>query len=119
MPRFQLVLAGLMGAAGVILLALAAHAGAGAGLDSAGNLLLLHAIAVVAASSDQVEQKLWHPAATLATSGWQVGSILFAADIAMRAFAGNRLFPFAAPTGGTILIASWLVFAIAAIVGRR
>ena len=29
-------------------------------------------------------------------------------DIALKAFAGHRLFPYAAPTGGFVLIASWL-----------
>jgi len=46
---------------------------------------------------------------------WVVGASLFAGDVALRAFAGHRLFPFAAPTGGMILIAAWLVLAAAAI----
>jgi uncharacterized membrane protein YgdD (TMEM256/DUF423 family) len=37
-------------------------------------------------------------------------------DIALRAFAGHRLFAMAAPTGGTILIAAWLALAAAAVV---
>jgi uncharacterized membrane protein YgdD (TMEM256/DUF423 family) len=32
----------------------------------------------------------------------------------MRAFAGQRLFAMAAPSGGTILIASWLALSVAA-----
>jgi uncharacterized membrane protein YgdD (TMEM256/DUF423 family) len=36
-------------------------------------------------------------------------------DIALRAFAGHRLFAMAAPIGGTILIAAWLAFTAAAI----
>ena len=42
-----LVLASLMGAAGVVLAAAAAHAAPGAGLDSAAYLLLFHAVAVL------------------------------------------------------------------------
>jgi hypothetical protein len=38
----------------------------------------------------------------------------FAGDVFARAFIGHRLFPMAAPTGGTILIAAWLALAIAA-----
>ena len=34
---------------------------------------------------------------------------------ALRAFAGHRLFPFAAPTGGMILIAAWLALTAAAL----
>jgi uncharacterized membrane protein YgdD (TMEM256/DUF423 family) len=38
----------------------------------------------------------------------------------MRAFAGHRLFPMAAPTGGMLLILGWLVLAAAtvAVAGR-
>jgi uncharacterized membrane protein YgdD (TMEM256/DUF423 family) len=45
-----------------------------------------------------------------------LGGTLFAADVSMRAFAGHRLFPMAAPIGGTLLIIAWLVLALAAIV---
>jgi uncharacterized membrane protein YgdD (TMEM256/DUF423 family) len=38
---------------------------------------------------------------------------LFSADIALRAFAGYRLFPMAAPAGGTLLIIAWLAVALA------
>jgi uncharacterized membrane protein YgdD (TMEM256/DUF423 family) len=40
---------------------------------------------------------------------------MFSGDIALRAFAGQRLFPFAAPTGGTILILAWLAVALAGV----
>jgi uncharacterized membrane protein YgdD (TMEM256/DUF423 family) len=33
----------------------------------------------------------------------------------LRTFAGHRLFPMAAPSGGIILIAAWLALAAAAI----
>ena len=33
--------------------------------------------------------------------------------------AGHRLFPMAAPTGGTIMILAWLAVAIAALLARR
>jgi uncharacterized membrane protein YgdD (TMEM256/DUF423 family) len=49
-------------------------------------------------------------------AGFVMGGALFAGDVSMRAFAGHRLFPMAAPTGGTLLILSWLVLAGAAIV---
>jgi uncharacterized membrane protein YgdD (TMEM256/DUF423 family) len=45
-----------------------------------------------------------------------LGGVLFASDVSMRAFAGHRLFPMAAPAGGTILIIAWLVLAVASIV---
>jgi uncharacterized membrane protein YgdD (TMEM256/DUF423 family) len=33
----------------------------------------------------------------------------------MRAFAGQQLFPMAAPTGGTLLLGGWLILAAAAL----
>jgi uncharacterized membrane protein YgdD (TMEM256/DUF423 family) len=35
--------------------------------------------------------------------------------VTLRAFAGHRLFPMAAPAGGIILIAAWLALAAAAV----
>jgi uncharacterized membrane protein YgdD (TMEM256/DUF423 family) len=111
-----LVLASLMGAAGVVLAAAAAHAAPGAGLDSAAYLLLFHAVAVLGAAALVQQGLLWPPAALAAMAGYVIGSALFAGDVSMRAFAGHRLFPMAAPTGGTILILAWLVLALAAFV---
>jgi uncharacterized membrane protein YgdD (TMEM256/DUF423 family) len=111
-----LVLASLMGAAGVVLAAAAAHAAPGAGLDSAAYLLLFHAVAVLGAAALVQQGLLWAPAALIAMAAYVVGSALFAGDVSMRAFAGHRLFPMAAPTGGTILILAWLVLALAAFV---
>jgi uncharacterized membrane protein YgdD (TMEM256/DUF423 family) len=93
-PTILIALAGLMGAAGVVLLAAGAHAAPGAGLDSAGQMLLFHAAAAI---------------------GLVAGAVLFSGDIALKALAGHRLFPMAAPTGGFISIASWLGLAVAAV----
>jgi uncharacterized membrane protein YgdD (TMEM256/DUF423 family) len=114
-PIVLIALAGLMGAAGVVLLAAAAHAAPGAGLESAGQMLLFHAAAVVAATTALYQGLLLRPGGIGAAIGFIVGAALFSGDIAMRAFAGHRLFPFAAPSGGFILIASWLVLAVAAL----
>jgi uncharacterized membrane protein YgdD (TMEM256/DUF423 family) len=111
-----IALAGLMGAAGVVLLAAAAHAAPGAGLDSAGQMLLFHAAAVVATAAALHQGLVFRPLAIAAAIGLVVGATLFTGDIAMRALAGHRLFPMAAPTGGFILIASWLAVAIAAVI---
>jgi uncharacterized membrane protein YgdD (TMEM256/DUF423 family) len=116
MTSTLLVLASLMGACGVALAAAAAHGAPGAGLDSAAYLLLLHAVAVLGAASLAGQDLLWRPLALVAMAGFVAGGGLFAGDVAMRAFAGHRLFPMAAPTGGTLLILSWLVLAAAVIV---
>jgi uncharacterized membrane protein YgdD (TMEM256/DUF423 family) len=116
MTSTLIVLACLMGACGVALAAAAAHAAPGAGLDSAAYLLLFHAVAVLGAASLAGQALLWRPLGLVAMAGFVVGGGLFAGDVSMRAFAGHRLFPMAAPTGGTLLILSWLILAAAAIV---
>ena len=118
-PSLPLVVAGLMGAAGVVLAAASAHVAPAAGLGSAAQMLLVHALAVIGATAVLDGGHLWRPLAGIARAGWIVGALLFAGDIALRAFTSHRLFPMAAPAGGTILIASWLAFAAAAAAGRR
>ena len=119
MSQAILVLAGLMGAAGIVLTAAGAHGKPGAGLDNAGYLLLIHAVAVLAGIALLRDPVFWRPLGSAAMWGFVIGAALFAADVAARAYAGGRLFPFAAPAGGMIMIASWLVLALAAIVGAR
>ncbi|MGE0699227.1 MAG: DUF423 domain-containing protein [Hyphomicrobiaceae bacterium] len=113
-----LMLAGLMGAAGVVLAAAAAHAKPGAGLDSAAHMLLFHAVAVIAAVALLEAGRLGRTGALIAVGGWILGGMLFSGDIALRAFTSHRLFPLAAPTGGSLLIIAWLLFAIAAASAR-
>jgi uncharacterized membrane protein YgdD (TMEM256/DUF423 family) len=110
-----IVLAGLMGAGGVILAAAAAHAASNVGLESAAYTLLFHAVAVVGGAALAQQGMLWRPLAFGALVGWVVGTALFSGDIAMRAFAGHRLFAIAAPAGGVILIAAWLALVAAAL----
>ena len=111
-----ILLGGLMGAAGVILAAAGAHAAPQAGLDSAAYMLLFHAAAVLSGTALAHQNMLWRPAMLAVLGGWTVGAALFAGDIAMRAFAGHRLFAFAAPAGGSILIVAWLGVVVAAII---
>jgi uncharacterized membrane protein YgdD (TMEM256/DUF423 family) len=110
-----LVLAGLMGAGGIVLAAAGAHAAPGTGLDSAASMLLFHAVAVVGAAALVAQKMLWRPLAMAALAAWIVGAALFAGDLSLRAFAGHRLFVMAAPSGGIILIGGWLTFAAAAL----
>jgi uncharacterized membrane protein YgdD (TMEM256/DUF423 family) len=117
-----IALAGLMGAGGMALAAAAAHTAPGAALDSAAYMMLFHAVAVVGGVALVQQGQLWRPLALVVLTAWVIGATLFASDIAMRSFAGHRLFPFAAPTGGTILIAAWLALtgtAICAMVRRH
>jgi uncharacterized membrane protein YgdD (TMEM256/DUF423 family) len=115
-----LLLACLMGAGGVGLAAAAAHAAPASGLEGAAFLMLLHAVAVLGAASLTDRKLLWQPLGLTAMASFVAGSVLFAGDISMRAFAGHRLFPMAAPAGGMLLILGWLVLAAAtlAVFGR-
>jgi uncharacterized membrane protein YgdD (TMEM256/DUF423 family) len=110
-----IVLAGLMGASGIMLAAAGAHAASGAGLDSAAYMLLFHAAAVLGGAALVQQSVLWRPIMILVLAAWVIGGVLFSGDVALRAFAGSRLLPMAAPTGGIILIAAWIGLAAAAI----
>jgi uncharacterized membrane protein YgdD (TMEM256/DUF423 family) len=109
------ILGGLMGAAGVVLVAASAHAERAKRLDAAGYLLLVHAAAVVAVIAALDRGLVWRPLGILAVSGYVLGSALFAGDLTLRAFSGRRLFPMAAPSGGALLVAGWLLLAVAAL----
>jgi uncharacterized membrane protein YgdD (TMEM256/DUF423 family) len=114
-----IVLAGLMGAAGIVLTAASAHGTPGAGLDSAGYLLVIHAVGVLGGIALAQHGLLSRPIGMVAIGGFVLGAALFAGDVAARAYLGHRLFPMAAPTGGMILIVSWLVVAVAAALASR
>lgn len=117
--RLAVVLAGLMGAAGVALAAAAAHQPDATRLSSASSMLLFHASAVIGAALLTGHGIAQRHLGLTATFGFIVGAGLFAGDLAMRQYAGHGLFTMAAPTGGTLLILSWLVLAIAAAWPRR
>ena len=110
-----IVLAGLMGVGGVILAAAGAHVASGTGLDSAAYILLFNAAAVLGGAALVEQGALWRPLALIALAGLVLGGALFSCDVALRAFAGYRLFPMGGPNGGTILVTAWLALAAAAI----
>jgi uncharacterized membrane protein YgdD (TMEM256/DUF423 family) len=117
--RTLIVLAGLMGAAGVALAAASAHQPDATRLAAASSMLLFHASAVLAAVL-LTERRVIHAKLGLAAaSGFVVAAALFAGDLTLRQYAGRSLFPMAAPTGGTLLIVSWLALAVAAVWPRR
>ena len=59
----------------------------------------------VAGLADGLPRLVW------AGAGLALGACLFSADLASRAFLDDRLFPMAAPTGGSLMILSWLALA--------
>jgi uncharacterized membrane protein YgdD (TMEM256/DUF423 family) len=112
--RVLVILAGIMGADGVILAAASAHQPDAMRLASASSMLLFHATAVCAAVA-LTERGVIHAGIGIAAAfGFVIAAALFAGDLTLRQYAGHSLFTFAAPTGGTLLIVSWLVLAVAA-----
>src|SRR5205807_6093206 len=100
--RILIVLAAIMGADGVMLAAASAHQADAARLASASSMLLFHACAVLATAA-LIERALLHAkAGLLAAFGFVIASALFAGDLTLRQYAGQGLFPMAAPTGGTL-----------------
>jgi uncharacterized membrane protein YgdD (TMEM256/DUF423 family) len=117
--RILIILAGIMGADGVILAALSAHQADAMRLGAASSMLLFHAGAVLGAVAI-AERSLVHAKIGIAAAcGFVVAAALFAGDLTLRQLAGHGLFPMAAPTGGTLLIISWLALALAAAWPRR
>ena len=112
--RILIVLAAVMGADGIMLAAASAHQPEATRLASASSMLLFHALAVLAAVA-LAERGVIHIRIGLAAAwGFVIASALFAGDLTMRQYAGHSLFPMAAPTGGTLLIVSWIMLAVAA-----
>ena len=117
--RILIVLAAVMGADGVMLAAASAHQADAARLASASSMLLFHALATLAAVA-LAERGVIHVRIGLAAAwGFVIASALFAGDLTMRQYAGRGLFPMAAPTGGTLLIVSWIALAVAAAWPKR
>src|SRR5215510_3670571 len=98
MTLVLILIAGLMGASGVVLAAAAAHAKSGMGLDGAGYLLLFHAVAVLSGVALLQQGLLLRPLVLGALSGWVLGSALFAAYPALRSFVRFPLLPTPPPT---------------------
>ena len=119
LSRILIILAGIMGADGVILAALSAHQADATHLATASSMLLFHATAVLAAVALAERGVIHARVGMTAATGFIVAAALFATDLTLRQYAGHRLFPFAAPTGGTLLVASWLALAVAAAWPRR
>lgn len=109
-----LALAAIAGAAGVSLAAVAAHRVASPALATAATMLMIHAAAVVAILSQAAGREgagVW----TATAAFMLAGVALFSGDIAANQLGGFHLFPYAAPIGGSVLIASWVVLAIVAL----
>ena len=115
MKRAPLILAGLaalMGAAGVALAAAGVHEGGGELALRGAQFLILHASAALAIAAHARVSTA--SARALVTVGFlmEAGATLFSAELAVHVFTGVRMFPFAAPVGGTTMLVAWLALAI-------
>lgn len=102
-----------MGAGGVALAAAATHAGGGDFGRTAAEFLILHAAALAGVSAAaRLSSRRRAGRLLIAGAALAVGTLLFAADLALRGFAATKLFPFAAPMGGSLMILSWAALAL-------
>jgi len=114
LPRLTLLLAGLLGAAGVALSAMAAHGEDPRLLGTAAAACMAQAPALLAlfVGWDRIRTAL--PASALIG----LGCLLFAGDLVFRTHFGHGLFPMSAPTGGTMMILGWVAVAAGAFFRR-
>ena len=117
--RILIVLAAVMGADGIMLAAASAHQPYATRLASASSMLLFHATAVLAVVALAERGVVHTRTGIVAAFGFVIAASLFAGDLTLRHYAGHGLFPMAAPTGGTLLIVSWLALAVAAAWPKR
>ena len=117
--RLLIGLAAIMGACGVMLAAATAHLPDASRLAAASSMLLFHAPAVLATVALADRAIIQARIGVVAAAGFVIAASLFAGDLTLRQYAGDGLFPMAAPTGGTLLILSWLVLVAAAVWPKR
>jgi uncharacterized membrane protein YgdD (TMEM256/DUF423 family) len=90
--RILIILAGIMGADGVILAAAAAHQPDAMRLASASSMLLFHATAVLAVVA-LAERGVIHLRIGIAAAfGFAIAAALFAGDLTIRQYAGTACF---------------------------
>lgn len=104
----------LMGAAGVALAAVAAHRTADPSLATAALFLILHGVGAIALTAIAGGTP-WPTVLLGAASLMLVAVALFSGDVSSRVLLGDKLFPMAAPLGGSLLIGSWLIAAVTAL----
>lgn len=104
-------LAGLYGAAGVALAAAGAHIASGSSVTTAAYFLLFHAGALLGLSALSLVRRL--RASLLGAALIAAGVFVFSGDLALRGLKNIVLVHMAAPTGGLMMIAGWLLVGIA------
>ncbi|HEY1736604.1 MAG TPA: DUF423 domain-containing protein [Methylovirgula sp.] len=110
-----MALASAAGAAGVIESAAAAHGNPDPLLVTSAHFLMIDAAASIAITGFALNVPRGRCCFLIAAAILLGGGLLFCADLSVHVFTGHRLFPFAAPVGGTLMIVGWLVASVAAL----
>ncbi|MBE7732228.1 DUF423 domain-containing protein [Devosia faecipullorum] len=107
-----LVVAGLVGAAGVAAAAGSSHMAESRNLAGIAAIGLSHGPALLALG-------LFGNSRMLLAAGWilAAGTLVFAGDLGLREWTGNGLFPGAAPLGGGGMMLGWAFVALAGFFG--
>ncbi len=111
-PFILAAVAALMGTAGVALAAAGVHASGGELAARGALFLLIHAAAALGIAAHARIATAQGRALVVVGFVMEAGATLFSAELAVRAFTGERIFPFAAPIGGSTMMISWLALAI-------
>ena len=119
LDRVLAALAAVAGGLGVAGSAAAAHTSGGETLKTAAQFLLFHAPAILALTGLAAAGLTRGALTRLAAAALLIGLVLFSGDLALRALTGTPLFPMAAPSGGVVLMAGWLLAAIAVLIPTR
>ena len=94
------------------LAAASAHLADAARLGAASSMLLFHATAVLGALVLSDRGTVNARVGLFAAFGFVTGAGLFAGDLTVRQYADHSLFPMAAPTGGSLMILSWIALSL-------
>ncbi|MDR3373758.1 MAG: DUF423 domain-containing protein [Ancalomicrobiaceae bacterium] len=114
--RLLIVLASFLMAAGVVIAAAGAHAGAGRELSAASLLMTTNAPMIGMVGLGIACRKLGRASAGVGASVALVGTVLFSADMISRAYGLGSLVAYAAPTGGSLVIAGWTIVGLCGLV---
>jgi len=112
--RILLFAAGLAGMSGVMAAAAASHGGESRNLAAIAAICLSHGPALLALG-------LSGHSRVLRIAGFLLGAgtLVFAADLGVREWTGQGLFPGAAPLGGGVMILGWVGIAVAGAMAVR
>ena len=110
-----IALAGVLGAAGVALAAVAAHVDGSEALRAAAELAMVHAVAgltIVGISLHARWPRLWRTIAGIML----IGAVFFVSTVSLSVLAEFRPFPMLAPVGGSLTILAWVGVSIAGLI---